>query len=167
MAAKTGTYTLISSNTLGSAASSITFSSIPSTYTDLVLVCSGKMVSGSANNNLLRFNSDSGSNYSRTYLYGDGSSAFSGRTTSTTSLQFPYFDSTNFNITIVNIMDYANTTTYKTALSRNCQPAETATAEVGLWRSTAAITSITVTRYSTVDFATGSTFKLYGIEAAK
>ena len=163
------TYTPIKTVTLSSAVAEVSFTSIPSSYTDLVLVCNGKMVSGTANNNLLGFNGDSlslSTNYSRTYLYGDGASALSGRSTNTTSLAFPYFDGTNFNITIVNIMNYANTTTYKTAISRNSQPLETTTAEVGLWRSTAAISTITITRGGSINFDTGSTFSLYGIAAA-
>lgn len=164
MAAKTGTYTLINSTTLSSNQSSITFSSIPSTFTDLILVTNGKMSAGSALNNKMTFNSDTATNYSRTYVYGDGSSAFSGRDSSQDNLGFIYWSSTNPSTTIIQIMDYSNTTTYKTALARTSESG-VAAAYVGLWRSTSAITSITITRGSTNDFASGSTFKLYGIEA--
>jgi len=74
MAAKTGTYTLIASNTLGSGTATVTFSSIPGTYTDLILVC-GLPATGTANNSDgLRFqlNSDTGSNYSATWLTNSG-----------------------------------------------------------------------------------------------
>jgi len=159
------TYEPIATTTLGSAQSSVTFSSISSGFTDLVLICQGKMVSGTAINNKIQFNGDTGTNYSRTFMYGTGANAYSGRASSVSFLGFPYWDA-NSSMTIVQIMNYSNETTYKTALSRNSQPAETVTAEVGLWRNTAAINSITISRGSTNDFASGSTFTLYGIKAA-
>jgi len=161
----TATYDCIATTTLGSATNTVTFSSISGSYTDLILVCQGKMAAGSVLNNLIRFNGDSSSLYSRTFMYAAGSSAASGRSSSQTSLAFPYWDSTNPNITIVQIMNYSNTTTYKTAISRNSQPLDSVTAEVGMWRNTAAITSIDIIRGSTNDFASGSTFTLYGIKA--
>ena len=157
------TYVAIATNTLGSATASVTFSSIPATYTDLVLVCIGKMVSGGDANQPITFNGDSSALYSRTFMYGDGTSALSGRASGTTNLGFPYWNSTNPVTTITQIMNYSNTTTNKTAISRNAG-SSTVTAEVGLYRSTSAISSITLT--GGVNFATGSTFSLYGIKAA-
>jgi hypothetical protein len=157
------TYEPIATQTLGSGTASVTFSSIPATYTDLVLVCIGKMVSGGDANQPITFNGDTSALYSRTFMYGEGSSALSGRTSSTTSLGFPYWNSTNPVTTITQIMNYSNTTTFKTALSRNAG-SSTVTAEVGLYRSTSAISSITLT--GVFNFATGSTFSLYGIKAA-
>ena len=158
-----GTYEPIATTTLSTNTATVTFSSISGTYTDLVLVCVGKVVSG-IHNNLIRFNSDTGTNYSRTYMYGDSSSTFSGTSANQTALAFPYFDSIS-NMTITHIMNYSNTTTYKTALSRNAQPSGTTTAEVGVWRNTSAITTVTITK-GNQDFVTGSTFTLYGIKAA-
>jgi hypothetical protein len=157
------TYVAIFTETLASAQASVTFSVIPSTYTDLVLVCIGKMVSGSDANQAITFNGDSSALYSRTFMYGDGTNPFSGRATGTTSLGFPYWNSTNPVTTITQIMNYSNTTTFKTAISRNAG-SNTVTGEVGLYRSTSAISSITLT--GTVNFAAGSTFSLYGIKAA-
>jgi len=159
------TYESIATNTLSSAASSVTFSTISGSYTDLVLVSNGKMAAGSAVNNKITFNSDTASNYSRTYVYGDGSTALSGRDSSQNNLGFIYWNSTNPSNTIVQIMNYSNATTYKTALARTSEDG-VAAAYVGLWRSTSAITSITITRGSTNDFASGSTFTLYGIKSA-
>ena len=173
MAAKTGTYTLISSSTLNTTTATVTFSSIPSTYTDLFLVVNPL----STNNRdvILRFNSDTGSNYSITFVsgYGSGSPAFSsGRTTSQGFMYADYYAPSNPTQSIrqINIMDYANTTTYKTALMRSSNPAAYpaggAEALVGLWRSTTAINTVAVSLASD-SFLTGSVFKLYGIEAAK
>jgi hypothetical protein len=174
MAAKTGTYTLISSQTLGSAAASVTFSSIPNTYTDLVLVMSATTTLDGRDFRL-QFNSDTGTNYSSTYM-GAYTSATSGRNTSLGYIQIGNFIGTSSvypAVTITNILDYANTTTFKTSLTRqnqfqinvNSGYSETL-AQVNLWRSTSAITSVTAS-LSNSTYTSGSTFKLYGIEAAK
>lgn len=173
MAAKTGTYTLISSSTLNTTTATVTFSSIPSTYTDLFLVVNPL----STNNRdvILRFNGDTGSNYSITFMsgFGGGSpSSSTGRTTNQGFMYADYYGPSNLTQSIrqINIMDYANTTTHKTALMRSSNPATYPSGGVdilvGLWRSTAAINTVAVS-LSADSFLTGSVFKLYGIEAAK
>ena len=160
------TYTPIATTTLGSAASSYTFSSIPSTYTDLVV-----MIQSIDSNNAtpqMQFNNDTATNYSNTSLYGNGTSAASGRNSNTTSI---YLDdqltasTTNPSIIIINVQNYANTTTYKTAILRDNRNGGIM-ANVGLWRSTSAINRIDFTRGGGGTFNTGSTFTLYGIAAA-
>lgn len=175
MAAKTGTYTLIASNTLGSNTASITFSSIPGTYTDLVLVAIGAL-DGANWVPTLQFNSDTGTNYSTTLLEGSGSSAISERLTNKVEI-FPGYTNGAWGTTlgsnniIFNIADYSNSTTYKTVLSRNNSNDSTnsypgTVAAVSLWRSTSAITSIVVkVGGAGANLKSGSTFKLYGIEA--
>ena len=164
------TYTPIATTTLGSAAASYTFSSISGSYTDLVLVFAGTVTT--AGNNLgLRFNSDAGSNYSTTFLEGSGTTATSNRTTGSTIISTGYqigIGDSQSNV-IWNIMNYANSTTYKTALLRVNAPTSSAYpgvgTEVGLWRNTNAITSITIVNVSS-NISAGSTFSLYGIAAA-
>ena len=158
------TYTPIATQTLGSAAASVTFSSIPGTYTDLVLVLSVQDASG--NSFALQFNGDTSTNYSRTRLLGDGSATSSARTTNATSMVFNYVGTitSEFSASIANVMNYSNATTYKTALVRSGAASVGTSASVGLWRSTSEITSITINAGST--FAVGSTFTLYGIKAA-
>ena len=161
------TYTPIATTTLASAAASYTFSSIPSTYTDLVLVATARNTTATYTATI-RVNGDSGSNYSSTQLYGDGTTAGSNRDTSRTSIDNIYAassaDAANFfNTTLVHIMNYSNATTYKTMLSRSNLGIQIA-ASIGLWRNTAAITSVGI--FSASNFATGSTFTLYGIQAA-
>ena len=154
------TYTNIATQTLGSAAGSVTFSSIPSTYTDLVLIISGTAVS--SDTMTYQFNNDTGTNYSDTYLFGDGT-AGSGRHTSSGAI-FGAGINTTPSHQILNIMNYSNTTTRKTTLLRgNASGTGAAVAFVGLWRNTAAITSIKLSIGS--NFATGSIFTLYGIKA--
>ena len=167
MAAKTGTYTLIASQTLASAASSVTFSDIPQTYTDLIIpVVIGNSANGTRDLQW-KFNGDSGSNYSGIALEGNGGTASSGRDTSFTYLRANgSANNTPSTPTIIHLMDYSNSTTYKTMLSRSNSTTWVMITKAHLWRSTAAITSIVFTCESS-NFVAGSTFKLYGIEAAK
>lgn len=155
------TYDKIATNTLGSAAASVTFSSIPATYTDLVLVVAGTATSN--NTAYMQFNGDTATNYSATQIYGTGSVAASNRLTSSSFMWLGEFY-TNSNL-IVQIPNYANTTTYKNQLCRTSTPSAYVQAIIGLWRSTAAITSITATMTSTT-YASGTSFTLYGIKAA-
>jgi len=167
------TYTPIATQTLGSNATSVTFSSIPSTYTDLVLI-SSCAVTGGASSVYFRFNGDTATNYSNTYLYGNGSTAGSGRGSNATYGISAYFATPSAtlggSVNILNVMNYANTTTYKTTIGRANANGSTypgAETMVNLWRSTAAINSIALLFSGAgPEFITGSTFTLYGIKAA-
>jgi hypothetical protein len=160
------TYDKIATTTLGSAAASVTFSSISGSYTDLVLVTNATLASGGAANLWCRFNGDSGANYSTTYLAGNGTVASSARDTSATEGWCGRLSSTNITSSIASFQNYANSTTYKTNISRGNDTSGLVIAYVSLWRSTAAITSIVLTNSSAVKFNSGSTFTLYGIKAA-
>jgi hypothetical protein len=155
------TYEPIATTTLGSTQTSVTFNSF-SGYTDLVLVASVSS-SGGGGVASLRFNGDSGSNYSDTYMYGNGTTAASGRDVSQTVMSAgDYPSSGTFSVNIYNFQNYSNSTTNKTVLMRHSTNGVTV-ASVGLWRNTAAITSIVL---SSGGYAAGSTFTLYGIKAA-
>lgn len=160
------TYEPIATQTLSSSVSSVTFSSITGTYTDLVLISS--IIGAGTGYPSIRFNSDTGTNYSFTQLYGTGSATGSDRSSNYSSILIPwisrYTTSAGY-VDIVNIMNYANTTTYKTVIGRANNAGYGADASVGLWRNTAAISTITLTAL-TANFASGSTFTLYGIKAA-
>jgi hypothetical protein len=161
------TYEPIATTTANGSVNSITFNSF-SGYTDLVLIFLGKVDSGSGDLGL-RFNSDTGSNYSFTFLSSQANGT-SGRSTSATSItatEYAYLDSTNYTSSIINLQNYSNSTTYKTVLVRSGKPNYNVDAKVGVWSSTNAITSITVfTTGSNPNFTSGSTFTLYGILAA-
>ena len=160
------TYTPIATTTLGSNAASYTFSSIPSTYTDLIVVCRAGAVSNS--DLTFRVNGDTGSNYSTTNLNGDGSTAGSARTSNVTIGYFTYYGSIETfgnSVHIAQFMNYSNTTTYKTVLARANNASRGVDAVVNLWRSTAAINSITLIGQN-ANILSGSTFTLYGIAAA-
>lgn len=164
------TYTPLATTTLGSAATSYTFTSIPSTYTDLIIITN---LSSSTNTNpSIRVNGDSGTNYSSTYLTGVSAGASTTRETNTTAGAMSWTGGTMNGaptVGFINFMNYANTAINKSFISRY---SGTGTASLGeatvimnLWRNTAAITSIEITAISTT-FAAGSTFTLYGIKAA-
>ena len=156
------TYEPIATTTLGSISSSVTFSSIPSTYTDLYVV--SIFTSASTGVSLrMQYNSDTGNNYSTTSIAGSGSAATSSRETGTTSIYLGFLNSTSPMQTRTQIQNYSNSTTFKTSLNRKDQSDTFVEGNVGLWRNTAAITQINL---SGISFAVGSTFTLYGIKAA-
>lgn len=160
----TNTYVALATQTLGSAAASVTFSSISQAYTDLILIASTKITSGGATNDRIQFNGDTGSNYSTTVLYGTGSAAGSYRLSNNTSILIDDVTSTNFNVTEIHIQNYSNTTTNKSVILRSSPPDSSVQANAGLWRSTSAITSLTILAGAST-FVAGSTFTIYGILA--
>ena len=157
------TYTPIATQTLGSAAASVTFSSISGAYTDLILVFNG---SGSSGGGAFRveLNTDTATNYSSTQLSGDGTTATSARFSNLAYGRGGTLDTGN-TTAIYHFQNYSNTTTFKTFLSRFASPASTTDAWVDLWRSTSAINSIKIF-VNAVNFTTGSTFTLYGVKSA-
>ena len=161
----TATYEKIATTTLGSASNDVTFSSIPATYTDIVVICNTSITSGSADL-WFNFNSDTGSNYSITFISGNGSAIQSSRNTSATKMSvtnYGYLETT-IGTYIVNIQNYSNTTTYKSSLARANTSSNGVAVGAGLWRDTAAISTIKISP-STQNFASGSMFTLYGIKA--
>jgi hypothetical protein len=157
------TYEPITTQTLGSAASSVTFSSISGSYTDLVIIQSNQTSAGGYTR--VTFNSDTGNNYSNIQMYGTGSTPGTSVNTSIAYMQSGY-STASVQVTLIHqIMNYSNSTTRKTALMRWNDTGDTAGTSIGIWNSTSAITSITLTQGSG-NYNTGSTFTLYGIAAA-
>lgn len=135
-------------------------------YTDLILVCSFGTTKGSQDGLLFRVNSDSGSNYSVTRINGVGPSATSDRTSTANSMIAGGVSGTDTSsVAVYQLMNYANTNIFKTVLMRNGFTSTVLNATVGLWRSTSAITSITLSAESASNIRVGSTFSLYGIKA--
>jgi hypothetical protein len=168
------TYEPIATQSLSSAAASIVFSSIPSTYTDLRIVL--RLFQISQSSAFFQFNGDTGTNYSRTRMYGDrsgttGTQSVTGSTLGvliqpgSTTANTPSFG-------ILDIFSYASSN-WKTALSQSFVDFngaigganETVQSAVNLWRSTSAITSITLSP-SSGNFAISTSATLYGIQAA-
>jgi hypothetical protein len=157
------TYEPIATFTVSTAQASYTFSGISGSYTDLVLVVTGTASSGSYFT--LRFNSDTGSNYSNTEMDGYSGGAASNRNTSSSYMYNGSIQTTQTN-TISHIQNYSNSTTNKTVLTRSNYATSGVKASVGLWRNTAAITSIEIGTGGANTYQSGATFTLYGIAAA-
>ena len=167
------TYEPIATTTLGSDAANISFNSITSSYTDLRIV----LVSRTNRANQvdivkLQFNSDTGTNYSNTYLRGDGTTASSGRDTSDTLINIYYTVGNNatasvFQLSEIDIFSYAgstNKTVLATGASEDNQAGDDyVVRQVGLWRNTAAITSIQLAPKLGTNWKSGTTATLYGI----
>jgi hypothetical protein len=162
----TPTYTPLAIVTLGSSATSVTFSSIPATYRDLVLVCNWQN-SGSGSASRLQLNGDTGSNYFGVWMTGNGTSAISSSETSQTSARIAGAAvgpaNTYSNIAILQFLDYSATDKHKTVISRYGSTATETQATASRYASTSAITSIRFFDILGQTFQTGSTFNLYGI----
>jgi len=169
------TYTLISSNVLASSAASVTFSAIPATYTDLVLRYSARGTTGGTTITAqIVINSDTASNYSRTNLYGDGSSATSVRGTSDTLFYYGFsiVGSSATANTFSNAEAYFPNYTVSSNKPYSAHSANETNATAadmgiiaGLWRNSAAINSFVISAISG-NIASGSSFYLYGISNA-
>ena len=162
----TATYIPIATQTLGSAASSITFSSIPGTYTDLrlVLTCTTSV----ADSVIVQYNADTATNYSAVFLTGSGAAATSTYTTSATSIRLHNVAQTSTTVPetfSLDVFSYAGATN-KTALATSATDTNGAGSvelTCGLWRSTSAITQVTLKLLGANNFATGTIATLWGI----
>jgi hypothetical protein len=153
-------YTALATTTLVSSASSVTFSSISGSYRDLLLIAQPK--SSSTIGIVVRFNSDSGANYSFVRMNGNGSSATSNSYTSQTSIDLADSLAAGGDSGIMQIMDYSATDKHKTVLVRSDSPSDVTRAIVGRWANTSAITTVAVTTSGTM--LSGTTLSLYGVK---
>ena len=162
------TYEPIATTTLGSAATNITFSSIPATYTDLKIILVG-IYTDAGEQLSMQFNGITTTTYSRTYLSGNGSTATSGQNSTASRINIhpgAGISSEKRSFTNIDIFSYAGSTN-KTCLISDSQDSNGSGWQanfVGLWRSTAAITSVRLFPANT--FAIGTTATLYGIKNA-
>ena len=166
------TYTLINSNVLTTTAASVTFSAIPATYTDLVIRLSARCDAAIVNLKIT-FNGDNATNYSQTYVYGDGSSAASGNQSNTDNIN-PFglnastYTSNTFSNAEIYVPSYLvsqNKPVGFFGVTENNATSAYLMASAGLWRNTAAITSISIAPNAN-NFVSGSSFYLYGISNA-
>lgn len=158
-------YTPLAEITLANNDSEILFANIPNIYRDLMLVLNVR--DANAGSFLLgRFNSDSGANYSRVVMRGDGSSPTSFAQGGLTSLDIGGMQSTGWSSLIFHIMDYSATNKPKTVLARFNSPTESIHSPVAagayLWASNSVISTILLYPLSS-SWATGSTLSLYGV----
>lgn len=161
----TQTYDPIASITVSTSNStSIAFTNIPQTYTDLVIIFSGSATTG---NFYVRVNSDTSTIYSQSDIRGTGSVAGSSRETGQSQVYIGDFISdpiSTISNAVMHFNNYSNTTTFKTFILRGNNAAKFTGLTVGLWRSTAAITGISI-HSSGANLNTDVTANLYGIKA--
>ena len=155
---------------------SVEFTSIPATYTHLQIRGIARSLEANTGVDVpyVRFNSDSGSNYSYHQLDGNGTGASVVAGTSTTFMRGGFIalnsePADRFGAVIIDILDYANTNKYKTIRSLSGTEYNNTRGAVGLfsgsWRNTNAITAITL-QASVANLAQYSQFALYGIKGA-
>jgi hypothetical protein len=149
------TYEPIASNTLSSATDTLTFSSISSNYTDLILTTNCRMAAGT-NAYYVRFNSDTGGNYSFATSFGSVSG----------NQMMVGVGETTVQSSVVHINNYSNATTYKPVFSQVANSGGYARLIVGSWLNINAINSVTVLVLGGATFSIGSSFTLYGIKGA-
>lgn len=167
-----GSFDLLETQVLGSSTASVTFSSLGtySNYKHLqIRVAARTDRSGAADDNvIMRFNGDSGSNYSCHNLRGNGSSVISGALTNETKIVARAIGGNdgNFGAVVIDILDAFETTKYKTSRSLGGYATNIVELGSGSWRNTAALTSILLDQDVGSNFLTGSRFSLYGIKGA-
>jgi hypothetical protein len=161
------TYEPIATNTLATNQTTVTFSSIPSTYTDLIIVFNGGIVA-SGPTGRITYNGDTSANYSQTDLWSTTAQTSARLTGQTYITAIGRNSSSSLALndnSIIHIMNYSNSTTYKSLLMRQNQAASFVYLGCGVWRSTAVINQISFAQGGG-GFLAGSTFTLYGITAA-
>lgn len=163
----TSSFESIETYSVSSAQSSITFSNIPQTFKHLQLRVFSFGTTATAYDSIIRVNGDSGTNYAWHDLYGDGANT-GARGSINTAAMYVNTDAnrtTYPNVVIIDVLDYANTSKHKTF--RNLTGIDVngggaVSIKSGHWRSTSAITSLTITVVS-ANFDQYSHFALYGI----
>jgi hypothetical protein len=158
------TFVALANITLGSSASSVTFSSIPATFRDLVLACSAQASSGAGVK--IRVNGLTTAIYNSVVMFGDGTSAVSYLPSNgATTLGLEALGTSTASPLIVQLMDYSATDKHKTFLVRQSIPngANGVSALAGRAGTTDAITSLQFLFENSTTYSAGSTFALYGI----
>lgn len=166
MPAGVSAYTALANVTLGSTATTVSFSSINQGFRDLVLVC--RPIGSTPSNFIVRVNNDAtNANYAVVNMFGNGSGTSSSTTSGTPGWTAAFNASvltTAALTTVYNIMDYSAVDKHKSVLIRTDGASESTEAEAGRWANTAAVTTLTcITQGSS--FVAGSTFALYGVSA--
>lgn len=164
------TYEPMATTTLSSNQTSVTFSNISQAYTDLVIVINNFGMNAGGSAARMRFNGDTGANYSNQALVGTGSSTVAGRESNQTSVRIMGAQigpsTTNTDTAIINIFDYSGAYGYRTILVKAGGVNETY-ALVGWWANVNGITSLELRSYNGTDtILSGTVITLYGIAAA-
>ncbi len=162
------TYEPIATTSVSSSTTTVTFSSIPGTYTDLLLVITAKTSAGA--DIWIRVNGDSGSNYSYAEMDTNGTSASASKAASQSNGLLTDWYGTptadNSHICICQLNNYSSTVHHKTMISRANRASSGVDFVQSKWSNTAAITSLTLRFSGGTTFEVGTVASLYGIKAA-
>jgi hypothetical protein len=163
-------YESIATVTSSGSSSTLSFTSIPSTYQHLQI--RGIAADGVGNSILVTFNSDTGANYARHRLTGNGTAAAAVGTSGINNM--PIFGqsgigtaTSTFGAFVLDLLDYKDTNKYKTVrnLSGLDQNGSGGVEFMsGLWQSTSAVSTITLANAGANNYSSGTTFALYGIK---
>lgn len=156
------TYEAIATTTLGSAQNTVSFTSIPATFTDLILIMDFAI---NSNAEVFVSYNNATTGFSRVYFEGNGSTTTS-NTFNSSGAAFNILGRSSTMTNIIQIMNYANTNVYKATLARFSAPLDLLGALISTWQNTAAINRVDLSVQSAGTFNTGSIFTLYGIKAA-
>ena len=156
----TAKYTVLGNTTLATTSASVTFSPIPGGYKDLVLVVNGGVTSNFQFR--VRFNGDTGANYSYVQMYGEPNGAGSDSNT-LDHIRVVFGDSSNKGMATLEVMDYSDTSKHKTVLAREVGNSESyLVARASRWANNSAITSMQIIPHAG-SLQTGTTFRLLGV----
>ena len=158
----TSTYVPLATITLASTDKEITFSSIPASYRDLIVVCNAKLVSSSGTY-WIRLNGDTGTNYSDVVMYGTGSGSGLSNARTSQTVAFAGAIDTNASMMIAQVMDAGASDKHKTILVRENRPDGWVGARAARWADNTIVSSLTVSNDSVANFQIGATFSLYGV----
>lgn len=155
----------ISSISVNSSVSSLTFSNIPDHYQDLVVISNTIMATQSGDGTSFRFNSNSSTTYSSAIIYADSSALGSTAIFSSNTLYYMINSLTSARgFSSMQIFDYANPNIYKNVLGEYTVGTQVVTAGIGVWANFDPITSITLIDLNSDNFALGTTLTLWGIK---
>lgn len=162
------TYVPLAKTTLASDTATVTFSNLNNTYTDLIVVANLQVASATYFLRF-RFNNDSGANYTTQYLVSESAGNSCEYVSGESSGAIARISTTMASTIVFNVMNYANTSMFKSTVARGGRGADHVAVANGLWTSTAAITSISFAAggdWPNANLSAGTTFTIYGILAA-
>lgn len=157
----TPTYVPLATITLATSDNDVSFTSIPATYRDLIIIVNG-FGAVSSGTLALRYNGDTGSNYSFVRMIGYSGGALGTSATGQNYIMSADYSTTEQHATIIQVMDYSATDRHKTNLTRSNRAGTWTFGIAGRWANTAAVTSLNLVALSN-NFASGTTFSLYGV----
>jgi hypothetical protein len=160
------TYDALKTYTFATTGASFSWTSIPATYTDLVLIAYVKNTAGNNYEAFITYNGDTGSNYSQGFVLNYNAALQAGQNLNINQLRPFKSGNSQWSSNQMNIMDYSATNKFKTSIGRTGDGTFATMLINGMWRNTAAINRIDVTAESGSNFVAGTKFDLYGIASA-